>query len=90
MQQSCLTKLKDYKMARITSDAAVTAIGNRYEMILVAARRARELGRGDMPRVSKVSSHAVTALREIEQGFVDRSWLYKPQDIASKSHHRKY
>jgi hypothetical protein len=43
-----------------------------------------------MPKVTKVSGHAVTALREIEQGFVDRSWLYKPQDIVSKSHHRKY
>ncbi len=46
-------------MARITSDVAVAAIGNRYEMILVAARRARELSRGDMPRVTKVSSHVV-------------------------------
>jgi DNA-directed RNA polymerase subunit omega len=77
-------------MARITSDAAASAIGNRYELVLVAARRARELSRGDMPRVAKVGGHAATALREIEQGLVDRSWLYKPQDIASKSHHRKY
>ena len=77
-------------MARITSQAAVTMIGNRYETVLIAARRARELARGDAPRVTKVTSPAVTALREIEQGFVDRSWLYKPQDIVSKSHHRKY
>ena len=77
-------------MARITSQAAVQMIGNRYEMVLIAARRARELARGDMPRVTKVSSHAVTALREIEQGHVDRSWLYKPQDVVSRSHHRKY
>ena len=77
-------------MARITSQAAVAMNGNRYEMVLVAARRARELARGDAPRVTKVSSHAVTALREIEQGHVDRSWLYKPQDIVSRSHHRKY
>ena len=77
-------------MARITSQAAVQMIGNRYEMVLIAARRARELARGDAPRVTKVSSHAVTALREIEQGHVDRSWLYKPQDIVSRSHHRKY
>jgi len=65
-------------------------IGNRYEMVLIAARRARELARGDAPKVTKVSSHAVTALREIEQGHVDRSWLYKPQDVVSRSHHRKY
>lgn len=77
-------------MARITSQAAVTMIGNRYETVLIAARRARELARGDAPRVTKVTSPAVTALREIEQGFVDRSWLYKPQDIVSKSHHRRY
>ena len=77
-------------MARITSQAAVAMIGNRYEMVLIAARRARELARGDMPRVTKVSSHAVTALREIEQGHVDRSWLYKPQEVVSRSHHRKY
>ena len=77
-------------MARITSQAAVAMIGNRYEMVLIAARRARELARGDAPRVTKVSSHAVTALREIEQGYVDRSWLYKPQDVVSRSHHRKY
>ena len=77
-------------MARITSQAAVAMIGNRYEMVLIAARRARELARGDMPKGTKVSSHAVTALREIEQGHVDRSWLYKPQDVVSRSHHRKY
>jgi DNA-directed RNA polymerase subunit omega len=77
-------------MARITSQAAVSMIGNRYEMVLIAARRARELARGDAPKVTKVTSHAVTALREIEQGFVDRSWLYKPQDVVSRSHHRKY
>jgi DNA-directed RNA polymerase subunit omega len=77
-------------MARITSQAAVAMIGNRYEMVLVAARRARELARGDAPKVTKVTSHAVTALREIEQGYVDRSWLYKPQDVVSRSHHRKY
>ena len=77
-------------MARITSQAAVQMIGNRYEMVLIAARRARELARGDAPKVTKVTSHAVTALREIEQGHVDRSWLYKPQDVVSRSHHRKY
>jgi DNA-directed RNA polymerase subunit omega len=77
-------------MARITSQLAAEMIGNRYELVLIAARRARELARGDMPKVTKVTGHAVTALREIEQGHVDRSWLYKPQDVVSKSHHRKY
>jgi DNA-directed RNA polymerase subunit omega len=77
-------------MARICSEEAARMIGNHYEMVLIASRRARELARGDAPRVTKVSSPVVTALREIEQGHVDRSWLYKPQDIVSRSHHRKY
>jgi hypothetical protein len=29
-------------------------------------------------------------LLEIEQGAVDRSYLYKNQDLATTSHHRKY
>jgi hypothetical protein len=29
-------------------------------------------------------------LLEIEQGAVDRSYLYKNQDLAATSHHRKY
>lgn len=77
-------------MARISSESAAQRIGNRYELVLIAARRARELSRGDAPRVTKVTSHAVTALREIEQGHVDRSWLYKPKDVVSRSHHRRY
>jgi DNA-directed RNA polymerase subunit omega len=77
-------------MARITSQDAASMIGNRYELVLISARRARELSRGARPKVTKVTSHAVTALREIEQGFVDRSWLFKPQDMSNRSHHRKY
>jgi len=57
---------------------------------LVASRRARELGRGDKPRVNAGSSNISTALMEIEAGAVDRSWLYKPQDLLTASHHRKY
>ena len=36
--------------AGITSERAVKAIGNRYDLVLVGARRMRELGRGAMPR----------------------------------------
>ena len=78
-------------MSRLSSELAVERIGNRYDLILVASRRARELSRGDRPRVSdETTGHISTALREIEQGFVDRSYLYKPQDLAVRSHHRKY
>ena len=66
-----------YKMARITSQAAVEMVGNRYDLVLIASLRARELKRGHAPLVSKVSGFNVTALREIEQGKVGREYLEK-------------
>jgi DNA-directed RNA polymerase subunit omega len=77
-------------MSRLSSELAVERIGNRYDLILVASRRARELSRGDMPRVDPGASNISTALREIEAGAVDRSYLYKKQDLSTSSHHRKY
>jgi DNA-directed RNA polymerase subunit omega len=77
-------------MSRLSSELAVEKIGNRYDLILVASRRARELGRGDQPRVAPAGSNISTALLEIEAGLVDRSYLYKKQDLSTTSHHRKY
>jgi DNA-directed RNA polymerase subunit omega len=77
-------------MSRLSSELAVERIGNRYDLILVASRRARELSRGDMPRVDPGRSNISTALLEIEAGAVDRNYLYKPQDLPTTSHHRKY
>lgn len=64
-------------MARITSEVASNKIGNKYEMILIAAVRARELKRGHARKVSKENKPIVTALREIEEGMVGREYLKK-------------
>ena len=56
-------------MARITSQRAVEAIGgSRYDLVLAASQRARELRRGAMPLVESDNGPVVTALREIENG----------------------
>lgn len=71
-------------MARYTSQAAVEAIGNRYDLVLTASQRARELKNGSMPKVEgKDASFNVTALREIEQG------KYTFQDYLNKLHTKK-
>jgi DNA-directed RNA polymerase subunit omega len=71
-------------MARVTSQAAVAAIGNRYNLVLAASQRSRELKNGSMPRVTgKDASFNVTALREIEQG------KYTFQDYLNKLHTKK-
>lgn len=71
--------------AGLTSEAAVAAIGNRYDLVLVGARRMRELGRGDAKRVdANGHSICVTALLEIEAGKVTRDYLYKEQDVEPR------
>jgi len=75
--------------AGLTSERAVAAIGNRYDLVLVGARRMRELGRGDMPRVdARGHSACVTAMLEIEAGVVTRDYLYKDQDVAPRRRHK--
>lgn len=63
--------------ARYTSEEAVNAIGNRFDLILIAAQRVRELKRGHRSKINiKEGTGAVTtALQEIEAGIVDREYL---------------
>jgi len=71
---------KSDEHAGITSENAVTAIGNRYDLVLVAARRLRELNRGDAKRVLSRHNNSVVVLEEIEQGKVTKDYLYKEID----------
>ena len=72
----------------ISSEAAVAKIGNRYDLVLVGARRMRELSRGDLPLVPSRHSPAVTALLEIEAGKVTKDYLYKKQDVEPRRRSR--
>ena len=80
-------------MARVTVQAAAEKIGNRVELILTAARRARQIQlhtreplvpeEGDKP--------TVIALREIEEGLINSEIMDQfdnhqaaQQDIAEK------
>ena len=59
-------------MARVTVQDAVEKIGNRFDLILVAARRARQLsveGKEAMVDIENDKS-TVVALREIEKGLI--------------------
>ncbi len=61
----------------LSNAAAVDAIGNRYDLVLIAAIRARELKRGNLPFITTKNGPAVKALKEIEQGFIGREYLRK-------------
>ena len=64
-------------MARITSQAAVEKVGSRYDLVLIASLRARELKRGAQPKVQGKNGFNVMALREIEEGKIGREYLEK-------------
>ncbi len=60
-------------MARVTVQDAVEKIGNRFDLVLIAARRARQLQTGGKdPLVPPENDkETVIALREIEEGLVN-------------------
>jgi DNA-directed RNA polymerase subunit omega len=64
-------------MARITVEDCLKTIPNRFEMVLAATYRARQLVQGHTPRVESKDKPTVTALREIAAGMTDRDMLTK-------------
>ncbi len=64
-------------MARITVEDCLQVIPNRFELVLGAARRAKQLLKGARPLVESDNKEVVTALREIAAAKV---MLVKPGD----------
>ena len=59
-------------MARITVEDCVANIDNIFEMVLVAAKRARRIAHGADPMVELENDKpTVIALREIAEGLID-------------------
>jgi DNA-directed RNA polymerase subunit omega len=59
-------------MARITVEDCLARIPNRFELVIAAARRAKELLKDKRPLVESDNKQVVTALREIAAGKVWR------------------
>jgi len=58
-----------------SSQTAVDMVGNRFDLVLIAAARVRELKKGHLPKVKVSGGPTSTALREIEQGLIGRDHL---------------
>ena len=59
-------------MARITVEDCLENIDNRFEMVLTATKRARQIANGAEPMVEEENDKpTVIALREIADGLVD-------------------
>ena len=65
-------------MARVTVEDCVEKIPNRYELLMVAAQRAKDISAGSPITVSKDNDkNPVIALREIAEGTVNIEELQK-------------
>ncbi len=67
-------------MARITVDDCLKSIPNRFDLVLVATCRARQISLGSAPMVdAERDKPTVIALREIAQGKVGADILDRAQ-----------
>ena len=62
-------------MARITVEDCLKKIPNRFQMVLVAAYRARQLSQGYAPKIDAKDKPCVIALREIADGLIGTDML---------------
>ena len=69
--------LEPRNMNGLTSQGAAAAIGSRYDMVLIACARARELKKNYTAKIISTDGSVVTSLMEIEQGQVGLDYLQK-------------
>jgi DNA-directed RNA polymerase subunit omega len=70
-------------MARVTVEDCLANVKNRFELVMLASKRARQLMRGSAePKVAWENDKAtVVALREIAQGYTDFSDAHHAESI---------
>jgi DNA-directed RNA polymerase subunit omega len=70
-------------MARVTVEDCLENVENRFQLVLVAARRARQLQTGAEPCVEQENDKpTVLALREIADGFIT-STILEEQEVEA-------
>ncbi len=70
-------------MARVTVEDCLENVANRFELVMVASKRARQLATGGKePMVEEESDKpTVIALREIAEGFVTADILTREEEV---------
>lgn len=70
-------------MARVTVEDCLGTVDNRFELVLAASRRARQVAHGSQPFVDwENDKPTVVALREIAEGFVTSDILNVEAEAA--------
>ena len=69
-------------MARVTVEDCLKHVKNRFELVRIASKRARELMRGKEPKVEVDNDKStVIALREIAAGYTEFDNTPKNHDV---------
>ncbi|CAA0115495.1 DNA-directed RNA polymerase subunit omega [Halioglobus japonicus] len=73
-------------MARVTVEDCLENVANRFELVMVASKRARQLATGGRdPMVQEESDKpTVIALREIAEGFVTSEILKRESEMEAE------
>lgn len=70
-------------MARLTVEDCLDNVENRFELVLVAAQRARQLAMGAEPLVPEDNDKpTVMALREIAENLINKDILDAPEETS--------
>ncbi len=70
-------------MARVTVEDCLDKVDNRFQLVLIATKRARQLANGVQPLVDwEHDKPTIVALREIADGLIDVSILDEPIHTA--------
>lgn len=71
-------------MARITVEDCLDKVDNRFQLVLIASKRARQVAMGAEPRVALENDKpTVVALREIANGLVGKEVL---DEVVAREH----
>ena len=70
-------------MARVTVEDCLENVANRFELVMVASKRSRQIATGGKePMVQEESDKpTVIALREIAEGFVTADILVRQEEV---------
>ena len=74
-------------MPRQCSMKAAEAVGNRYDLVLIASVRVRELNRGHKRKMDIQDNNSIAALVEIENGLVGREYLKRIHTRNRRKNH---
>jgi DNA-directed RNA polymerase subunit omega len=71
-------------MARVTVEDCLENVANRFELVMVASKRSRQIATGGKePMVQEESDKpTVIALREIAEGFVTADILVRQEEVS--------